>query len=387
MVVASVTSMWIMQAAVVAASLAVPVLAPQVAAGVGLAPSYVGYYTALVFLVAVTAALVVPRVIERFGPVRTGQASVLLAAGGLAAIAAGTIPMLVLSAPLIGLGYAAVNPAGSQLLQRYSPAHLRNTVFSLKQTSVPVAGAIAGAALPFAAGMLGWQGALAVAALLFVPIAAAMQVWRRLDAGVGSSGAAAGHGLLQPLKLVLSVAPLRRLVLASVVFVAVQFCYTSFFVTYVVEHAAVSVLSAGTLLSLGLLVSGIGRALWGVVADRTSPQLVLVTAGFAMAAVAVAACLVSEAWSTAAVAALSIGFGATSASWNGVLLAEVARQAGPRAVSTATSGSMVCLHFGALAGPAVFSGILDATGSYAAGFLILAALCVASGVQLLRAGR
>jgi hypothetical protein len=48
---------------------------------------------------------------------------------------------------------------------------------------------------------------------------------------------------------------------------------------------------------------------------------------------------------------------------------------------------MVCLHFGALAGPAAFSGILDATGSYAAGFLILAAFCVASGVQLLRSGR
>ena len=85
---------------------------------------------------------------------------------------------------------------------------------------------------------------------------------------------------------------------------------------------------------------------------------------------------VSLDWPFALVAALGVAIGATSIGWNGVFLAETARQSPEGKVSEATGGVMVITFLGSVIGPPMLSGLLAVTdllsgwflGAYGCGF-------------------
>ena len=80
-------------------------------------------------------------------------------------------------------------------------------------------------------------------------------------------------------------------------------------------------------------------------------------------------------------------FGVTAIGWNGVQLAEVARQA-PRGQAGAVTGASGFITFaGVVVGPPLFSLLASVSGSYAAGFAAIGAICLGSGVWLLRRSR
>ena len=87
------------------------------------------------------------------------------------------------------------------------------------------------------------------------------------------------------------------------------------------------------------------------------------------------------------VAALAGAVGFVAASWNGIVMAEVARLAPLEKVAVATSGSTVFLFLGYVAGPAAFSVLVTMTGSWRLAFLLtagqLAVFAVAQTVWLL----
>jgi hypothetical protein len=65
-------------------------------------------------------------------------------------------------------------------------------------------------------------------------------------------------------------------------------------------------------------------------------------------------------------------FGATALGWNGVYLAEVARQAPPGMAGVATGGTLAITFFGVMLGPPMFGGLAGLFGSYRVGFGALA---------------
>ena len=72
--------------------------------------------------------------------------------------------MALLASALIGFSNAAANPAGAEVLQRFTPDARRNLVFSIKQAGVPLGGVIAGLAIPPLIEAFGWRTALVIAA-------------------------------------------------------------------------------------------------------------------------------------------------------------------------------------------------------------------------------
>ena len=153
------------QAMIVMASLVVPLTAAAVAPSLGLEPHLVGYYASLTFLAAALASLATPQWVRRYGAIRVHQIMLLVAVAGLAVLSAETLAGFIISALLLGLAYGPANPASSSLLTRYTSSGTRARVFSLKQTAVPLGGAVAGFAVPFLMTRIGWLGAaLAVAA-------------------------------------------------------------------------------------------------------------------------------------------------------------------------------------------------------------------------------
>lgn len=385
------------QAAVALAAFALPVVAPAAAASLGVPPTLIGYYTTLMLLGAMLTTGLITGFVRRYGALRVSQMILVIAALAMLSlpIAAQSTGMpfvivllLVVSAILAGLAYGPANPASSHLLARFTPDHLRARIFSIKQTSVPVGGAIAGSALPILERALGWQAAIMAVACVCLGLAAALQPLRgAMDADRQPYGPLVAGGVLKAPKLVFQNPALRHLAMASGAFGAMQFCFVSLFVTYAVTQTGADLLAVGSALSTGLVVSIGARVIWGWLADRFTGRGVLSALGLLMAASAFATAALGPGWPYAAVVALAVVFGSTGTAWQGVYLAEVARLAPAEGVAEATAGSLTLTFLGALIGPGLFSLLASLTGYDAAGFVVIGAITFVFGLSLMRAGR
>ena len=101
---------------------AVAVMAPRIGASTGIDPSAIGHFMAIAYGMSMLGALTSAAFIHRYGPIRVSQVSLLIAAAGLAAVAVGSLPFIVLSAALLGFAYGPLTPASSYILSRRSAA-------------------------------------------------------------------------------------------------------------------------------------------------------------------------------------------------------------------------------------------------------------------------
>ena len=375
-----------MQAIVVIASLVVPITVQESAGALGIDPALVGYYTMVMWLGGMVSTLLSGALIRRFGALRVCQATLALAAAGALLTSVPSIPAFALAGFLIGMAYGPANPAGSHLLARLSPPQLRGRVFSVKQTSVPVGSTIAGLLVPAIVLAWGWQAAGPAIALLCMAAMAAVQPWRaRLDGDRNPSAPAFAGNPLAAIRQVLAPPPLRRAILASAAFSMGQFCFTAFFVVYVMQRAGFGLAEAGLLFSVGFLAGIAARIGWGWVADATSSRAAMAAVGLAMAATALTATALGPGWPWLAIAALSAAFGATAVGWNGVYLAEVARLAPGGDVGAATGGAMFFTLAGSAFGPALFGAVASSL-SYDAAFVLMAAATGGAGLWIAASG-
>lgn len=371
-----------MQAITVIASLIVPITAQESADALGVDPALVGYYTMAMWLGGMASTLYSGGLIRRFGALRVCQATMALAAAGALLTGVASVAAFGLAGFLIGMAYGPANPAGSHLLARLSPAHLRGRVFSVKQTSVPVGAAVAGLLVPAIAFAWGWRAAGPAIALLCIAAMAAVQPWRAgLDGDRDPSAPPLAARPLAAIRQVWALPALRRTALASAVFSMGQFCFTAFFVIFAMQRTQLDLVEAGSLFSVGFVAGIAARIGWGWAADATSGRATLAALGAAMAVTALAATALGPGWPWLAVATLSAAFGATAVGWNGVYLAEVARLAPGGDVGAATGGAMFFTLAGSAFGPALFGATAAAFG-YSAAFVLMAAATGAAGLWI-----
>jgi len=362
-----------------------PVLAPVAGMEVGVAASTVGVATALIYVSSTFAALMSGGVIGRFGPMRVSQLSLILCAGGIALMVSANAWLIGVGALIIGLGYGPVTPSSSAILAERVPPNLRAFVFSLKQTGVPIGGAIAGAMIPALMLSLGWKTAALATSAMCIALAILIQPWRRaVDAGSRAPDTRAKLGLRATMQLVLSHRRLREMALASLTYSGMQMCLGSFMVVFLHDRVGFGVGSAGAVLAAAMITGIVGRIVWGVVADRwIKPRMLLGLLGCAMSLAAFAVAAITSSWPLALVFAVSVVYGGTAVGWNGVYLAEVARIAPPGQAAAATGASLAMTYFGVVALPLMFWAIVHFTGSYAVAFAAVGALTLWRGSLLL----
>ncbi len=185
------------------------------------------------------------------------------------------------------------------------------------------------------------------------------------------------RNVLAPLALAVRVLGLRRMAICSLIFSAVQIGVAAFLVVYLDGVVGMTLAEAGSILAIANACAIAGRVLWGWAADRVPARWVLGSLGIGMAAGLLALMAVTVDWPLAAVAAVGVVIGATVISWNGVFLAETARQAPEGKVSEAMGGVLFVTLSGSVFGPPALTGLLAVTGSYTAGFAVLAAAALA----------
>jgi len=376
------------QALVSMALITVPVMAPVLARTVDISVAWLGVYVGVVYASAMCASLMAGAAVTRCGAIRLSQVALLLCAAGLACSALGSAPAMMLGAVLIGLGYGPVTPASSHLLARTTRADRMSLVFSIKQTGVPLGGALAGALVPGLL-VLGWRGALLAVAAANIACALAAQPLRApLDADREPGRPLALGSLAQPIRIVLANPALRLLAGCSFLFSIAQLSLTTYLVTYLHDALAYSLVAAGLAMSVTQTGGVLGRMLWGYVADRWlgARRMLAALAGLVSVSALLTAGLRGGLPVLLVLALLAL-FGASAIGWNGVYLAEVARQAPPGQASVATGGTLAATFMGVVVGPPLFGALSEATGSYRSGFVAVALILLVCLFSLLRPRR
>ena len=366
-------------AIVVLSGLTPPVLAVVAAPDLGIAPADVGVFTTLLFLTAMFSTLAGGPLVERFGAIRVTQVCLLLAAAGIALTATASLPLAALGGVVVGLSYGPMTPGSTHMLARVTTAASRPFVFSFKQTSVPIGGALAGLLLPALDGALGWRGAALAVAGLGVAAALSLQPWRAdLDSDRRRRPISLAGSLAGPLLTVARAPALRQLGLVSVSFSAAQICLGTYLVVFLVGEA-------GLILAVAQGAGIAGRLAWGAIAERlVSARRLLAVLGIGMGLAAGVTALLTGHWPVAAIAFVAAAFGATAVGWNGIYLAEVVRVTSPERSASATGGVLFLTFAGMMVGPAAFGAIVSAGGGFRVAFWVLAAVSLLAGLALLR---
>lgn len=373
------------QALVSMATLTVPVLAPAAAVATGYPAKLAGVFVGVVYAGAMIASLSSGSLIDRLGPLRVSQLCLLFCAAGLLLAATGMLGLMGLGALVMGLGYGPVTPSSSHLLVRTTPPHRMGLTFSIKQTGVPVGGALAGIMVPAAVSGYGWQAAMLMVAAMCGAMALLSQPVRgSLDrASLAERPVARRGGVIEPLRMIIARPALRDIALGSLFYGAAQLSVTTYMVIWLTEVYRMDYLLAGVVLAVAQGAGVGGRLLWGWMADHhVPPRMLLSLLGVVMAACMIGFGLSGPGWPVSIIVAIAIAAGASAIGWNGVYLAEVARLAPPGTAGMVTGGTLFVTFSGTMLGPPVIAGIIGLTGSFATGFLVVGAATLAMAAYL-----
>lgn len=346
--------------------MAAAVLAPALPEGLGLDAAGIGLFGAVTFIGAMFGSPLAALFIAQAGAVRLTQIGIVLSAFGLMALLLQN-PWIALGGALaIGLGYGPNAPGGSHLLARHTPPSRRGLYFSIKQSGVPIGGAVAGLSLPAVEAVLGWQAAVLAVIAMSVACIVAVQPWR---------------GVLDPERLeehprprirFANVVPLEGMkahpLLPFISFTAfaygagqmIMFTYT---VTFLTAQAGYDLVDAGIVYAIMQVSSVCVRILAGWVNDRCRrPRPLLGGFGVVTAVGVTLLAGIGPETPFTSVVAIAALCGAAAAGWNGVYLAEVARIVPHDRIAAATGATVFCTYFGLVVGPALFSLGIDQGG-------------------------
>lgn len=373
------------QALVAMALITLPVVAPVVSQAIGISTTYVGLYVAVVYVAAMVSSILGGSFVKRWGALRSSQVSLLFSAAGLVLCALPWVGTIVAGALLIGLGYGPVTPASSHLLIKTTPPARMSLVFSIKQTGVPVGGMLAGLLVPSMEILMGWQAAFVMVALFCVLCALAVSPLReQLDTDRNPMiRPSLIKSFVEPIRLVFAQPALRILAAVSFLFAITQLSLTTYLVTFLYEDLGWGLVAAGVALTVAQAAGVAGRVLWGWVADNWlgSGFMLIGVALLLFGGAAFVPFLTVDTHTTLLYLLLAL-LGATAIGWNGVYLAEVARQAPSGLAGMATGGTLGFTFLGVLCGPPLFGVAAARLGSYGDAYALLMIPAFIIGVLL-----
>lgn len=372
-----------------------PVIGPALTDAVGVAPERIGVLAAITSFGTMAYLVAGGDLLPRLGAVRTLQVGVCVGTAGLLAALLGSWEALVLAAFLIGVGYGPSPPAGSEILNRHAPPGRRSLVFSIKQSGVPLGGAIAGVLVPALLVLWDWRIACAMAAaaavltIAFVqPVRAAIDADRDRHHPLRLSEALHPRSLMRPFRTVAAGPVILATTYAGFCFALVQGCLFAFYVTFLVTGLGLALPLAGLAFAVMQGVGVVARVAVGWIADSVgSARATLVVLAVASSAATAGVACMADGWPVWAILGLAGIAGFATASWNGVYLSEIAASAPAGMVGQATSGSTFLTFIGYVVGPVAFGAAVSAFGSYQAAFAITAAAPLTGAVSLLYAIR
>ena len=154
---------FIVQMTVSLLTVAVPVIAPEIAKGRGLSLHLLTFYLPIVYTAAFFANFLVPKLLPRFGGAGLGLACIAAAAAGLGLMLPASLLLTAAAPVVLGLALGGVTPATSQVVGPLMTPRTSGLIMSIRQSALPAGGLLAGVILPALAIYWGWHALLLVA--------------------------------------------------------------------------------------------------------------------------------------------------------------------------------------------------------------------------------
>jgi ACS family hexuronate transporter-like MFS transporter len=300
-------------------------------------------------------------IVDRYGErVVTLWGGVLLGATLLAASAVASYPWLVACIFLFGISYAAQTPAGGRAVLAWFDRD-RGLAMSIRQTGVPLGGAIGGLVLPFLALHYNYRVALAVGGVLGATAAIVAARYYVDPPRKATSVRGLGDVVRGMMRLVRSPRTIL-FTLACMVLVSGQTIMNAFFAITAIADVHVSAALAAGAFAFAQICAVAGRVVWGKLSDtlfRGDRALPIATIG---------AILTACAWTIAHIAPGAVvelfivggllGFSASS--WNGVMATAMAEIGGPEYAGSVLGVALTFIFAAAGAAPLIFGSLADA---------------------------
>ena len=335
----------------------------------GFRPSELGLAVSLFFGVSAISAAPAGRLGDRYPPsvgLRIGVACSTFALLGIGLVARDYITMIVFLM-VGGIGNSVTQMSGNVMLVTATEVRHQAKAFAVKQSSVPFANLLGGAAVPALGLTVGWRYAYVLASVL------ALVVLGRLpDRQRTTSAGSAGPLRLLPLALLATGAALSAGAGNAV----------AIFLVPATTDAGVSAALAGSLLALGGAAGILGRLTAGWLRDRMTFDGIRAAAGLVGVGMVGLTLLVLEVQGVLLVIATVVFF-AGGWGWAALFTHAVAR-AYPEASGRATGITQTGIFGGGVVGPAVVGVAVENLG-YRAGW-VAALVLTGVGVVLLLAG-
>ena len=360
------------QASFSAILLGLPSIAPAIRHGYGLTLTEVGVVLAALNFGLVVTLLPWGVVADRIGertvlPAGLTGCAVALVAAGLTSSFAGLVVALAVAG---AFGGGTQSASGRAVMSWFGPEE-RGLALGIRQTAVPLGGAIASGVLPALSAHVSLRAAffgLAVGCLAAAAVGAAL-----LRSEAGDEHGDLGRPLRDP--------HVWRLCVGSTFYVTTQISLLAFLVLFLHDNRGVSTAAAAGALAATQILGGAARIAVGRWSDRIRARIVpLRQLALLLASAAALSALLVHASLWLLVPAL-MAAGTLGLSWNGLSFTAAAEAAGRTRSGAAIGLQQTFLSGGGIVAPIAFAAVVHAS-SWRLGFA-LAALSPLAGYALL----
>jgi sugar phosphate permease len=367
-------------------ALSVAPLAPFLLESLELSRVQVGLFLPAVYLGGVLMALPAGWFTDRLGVrVTFGLGQLLI--GTMVTLAAGSpsFGLLLLLLVLGGFGFSVLNPATGRAVVEWFPPRERGIAMGLKQTGLTLGGLAAALLLPPIARAWSWRHALAMAGLLSFVSGLLVATFYRSRPAQPIAGPA-DRPRLWELGEFLRRPPILVVFGCGLALSIAQSSLLAYLALYAKDSFGVSAVRAAQFLAIAQMGGTVSRVLWGVVSDRSfgGRRRPGVVASAAIGAAAYATLALGSLLPVWLAYPLAFVAGAGAFGWVGLYFALVAEIGGARRAGLLTGAATACSWSGTLVGPPIFGLALEATGGYAAPWLVLTAVALVVVVTLPR---
>jgi MFS family permease len=279
---------------------------------------------------------------------------------------------------LAGIGHAAINPATGKVVMAWFPIKRRATAMGLKQSGVPIGGAMAAIFLPAAALAWGWRNALIISGLVsLVSVVLSLILYRR-PAHVKQESSPAP---LPPCRLseIIWNRDIMLLSFLMIGFLMLQSSLETYLVFYCRDVLNFTLITAGIMLSMVQIGAVFGRLVWGPVSDillRAQRKHVLIIIGGISSLMCMVFALLTFHIPLWIIGGLVLIFGACAIGWNAIYLVLVVELAGRGSEGRAIGISLSIAFIGHLIGPPIFGYCVDYFESYTVSWLIFGSMMI-----------
>lgn len=369
-------------------ALSIQPLAPFLQRDLNLRHVHIGLMTSAFYLGALILSVPLGWFVDRFGVLWALVGSQLVVGIFILAVSCvHSFGMILFFLVFGGIGYSGINPSSGKAIMCWFPWKGRATAMSIKQTGIPLGGALAAATLPALAQALSWRTAFVATGVVTVASGILTFFLYKEPRGDGSRREPATF-LYKDWRRMLEIFRNRDLILLNVLvvaYIALQMVLMTYLLLFFRDVLGRSVLVAGVYLSVAHVGGVVGRLTWGLLSDyalagRRRPVLML--NGGVSALLCFACAFLSPGHPSWLLFLFVFVFGFSAIGWNGLYLTYIGELSGKEQAGAAMGASLTIIYVGVLIGPPLFGFSIDRTGSYAVSWMIAAAVMAVATVLI-----